>query len=371
MGSARGALGPRRGDGVAAVRARSRRLRVAPAHAGGSRLARGGRIEELPARAAEYGHAGARAPRATSLRRHAAGTGRRSTARSASSRPPGPVARSSSSRRRSASWPPAGTPLEEIALVVPSIERWRASLETVLGTLGHPVHDRRPCPARPDPVRAGAAGAAPLRMAPGRPSRPLRLPPLALLRFHALERRLPRGPASRPRCLVARGGRGGDDQASRRAAAAAARGASQRRGAGRRRARGSPQRCCAGLTVSRRHRPGNRAAADLRAYDAILRVLDELDGWRALGGELVADEVLAALEHAEVRIGSAGEPRPGRGARPGARAHPSLRCRLPARARGGHAAAPRQSVAVPRRRRSRRARPGRAGPAPAARRRGA
>ena len=38
-----------------------------------------------------------------------------------------------------------------------------------------------------------------------------------------------------------------------------------------------------------------------------MRLLDELDGWLALGGELSADEVLAALEHAEVRIGSAAE----------------------------------------------------------------
>ena len=52
---------------------------------------------------------------------------------------------------------------------------------------------------------------------------------------------------------------------------------------------------------------GEASRADLRAYDAIARLLDELDGWRALGGELTADEVLAALEHAEVRLGSGAE----------------------------------------------------------------
>jgi ATP-dependent helicase/nuclease subunit B len=36
-------------------------------------------------------------------------------------------------------------------------------------------------------------------------------------------------------------------------------------------------------------------------------VLDELEGWRRLGGELSADELVAALEHAEVRLGSASE----------------------------------------------------------------
>ena len=52
---------------------------------------------------------------------------------------------------------------------------------------------------------------------------------------------------------------------------------------------------------------GEASRADLRAYDALTRVLDELDGWTALGGELVAEEILGALEHAEVRLGSAGE----------------------------------------------------------------
>jgi ATP-dependent helicase/nuclease subunit B len=52
---------------------------------------------------------------------------------------------------------------------------------------------------------------------------------------------------------------------------------------------------------------GEASRADLRAFDAVARLLDELDGWRALGGELSADEVLGALEHVEVRLGSAGE----------------------------------------------------------------
>jgi ATP-dependent helicase/DNAse subunit B len=52
---------------------------------------------------------------------------------------------------------------------------------------------------------------------------------------------------------------------------------------------------------------GEAGRADLRAYDALVRLLDELDGWRTLAGELGAEEVLAALEHAEVRLGSAAE----------------------------------------------------------------
>ena len=114
---------------------------------------------------------------------------------------------------------------------------------------------------------------------------------------------------------------------------------------------------------------GESSRADLRAYDAIARLLDELDGWRALGGELTADEVLAALEHAEVRIGSAGE-----------RGRVAVLDLARARTRRfdavfllgleeGTLPAPRQPVAVPRRRRSRRARPGRAREARPARRR--
>ena len=102
---------------------------------------------------------------------------------------------------------------------------------------------------------------------------------------------------------------------------------------------------------------GDASRADLRAYDAVRRLLDELDGWRALGGELAADEVLAALEHAEVRLGSALE----RGrvavldlARARTRRFDAVfllgleEGTLPRRA---------QPVAVPRRRRARRARP--------------
>ncbi|MGZ4396300.1 MAG: PD-(D/E)XK nuclease family protein, partial [Gaiellaceae bacterium] len=52
---------------------------------------------------------------------------------------------------------------------------------------------------------------------------------------------------------------------------------------------------------------GETSRLDLRAYDATLRVLEELDGWSALGGEVEREDVVAALEHAEVRLGAAGE----------------------------------------------------------------
>jgi ATP-dependent helicase/DNAse subunit B len=50
------------------------------------------------------------------------------------------------------------------------------------------------------------------------------------------------------------------------------------------------------------------ARLDLRAYQAVLTLLDELEGWTKLGGELSADELVAAIERAPVRSGAA---RPG------------------------------------------------------------
>ena len=163
----------------------------------------GGQIEELPARAAEYGHAAL-----AHLERHLF----------ADTPPAGPAldgavrffegagARGSLelTAEEIRELVAAGTPPEEIALVVPSVERWRASLETVLGTLGIPFAIEGRVRLGQTAVRPGAAGAAALRMAARRAPRSLRLPALAVLRLHALERRLPRGQAARPRHLHAR-----------------------------------------------------------------------------------------------------------------------------------------------------------------------
>jgi ATP-dependent helicase/nuclease subunit B len=61
------------------------------------------------------------------------------------------------------------------------------------------------------------------------------------------------------------------------------------------------------------HPPGAPAAGeetrrDLRAYEAVHRLLDELDGWRCLGGELTREAVLSALEETTVAGARAGEP---------------------------------------------------------------
>jgi ATP-dependent helicase/nuclease subunit B len=58
-------------------------------------------------------------------------------------------------------------------------------------------------------------------------------------------------------------------------------------------------------------RPPTAEAAriDLRAYQAVLTLVDELEGWVELGGELSAEELAAALERAPVRTGQAREGR--------------------------------------------------------------
>ena len=265
----------------------------------------GGRIEELPARAAEYGHAAL-----AHLERHLF----------ADTPPAGPAldgavrffegagARGSLelTAEEIRELVAAGTPPEEIALVVPSVERWRASLETVLGTLGIPfaIEGR----VRLGQTAFGQALLALLRFEWQQGGRRdlyayLRSPFSGFTRSNVdfLEGRLRgRGISTRDtveeETIKLRDGQPlpplealrtatGPVAAVRATAAAMARGAH-------------------GLEAPP---VGEASRGDLRAYDAIVRLLDELDGWQALGGELSADEVLAALEHAEVRIGSAAE----------------------------------------------------------------
>ena len=163
-------------------------------------------------------------------------------------------------------------------LVVPSVERWRAPLETVFATLGIPYAIEGAAAARGDAARARAALAAPLRLGGRRPARAVRLPPLAVLGHRALERRLRRGPAARPRGRGARPRRGGDRAAPR----GAARALRELRDAE------SPLdgvRALLGSMVALRLRPRRRRPSastsrlDLRCVAAATRLLDELEGW--------------------------------------------------------------------------------------------
>ncbi len=264
-----------------------------------------GKIDELPARAAEYGHGALahverhlfadEAPNGPALEgaiRFFEGAGAR-----------GSLELVAEEIRDLAA---AGTPLEEVGLVVPSIERWRAPLETVLGTLGIPfaIEGR----VRLGQTPFGQALLSLLRFEWQQGGRRdlyafLRAPFSGFARSNVdfLEGRLRgRGVSARESVeeetiklrdgqplplLEALRSTAGPIEAVRVLAASMLRGAH-------------------GLEAPP---VGEASRADLRAYDAVARLVDELDGWRALGGEVSADEVLGALEHAEVRLGSAGE----------------------------------------------------------------
>ncbi|MBA3475709.1 MAG: PD-(D/E)XK nuclease family protein, partial [Actinobacteria bacterium] len=264
-----------------------------------------GRIEELPARAAEYGHAALahlerhlfsdtppHGPSPEGAIRFFEGAGAR-----------GSLELTAEEIRELVA---SGTPPEEIALVVPSAERWRAPLETVLGTLGVPftIEGR----VRLGQTPFGQALLALLRFEWQQGGRRdlyayLRSPFSGFARSNVdfLEGRLRgRGVSSRDtveeETIKLRDGQPLPPLEALRSAeeplaAVRATAAAMLRGAH-------------GLEMPP---VGEASRGDLRAYDAILRLLDELDGWLALGGELSADEVLTALEHAEVRVGPAAE----------------------------------------------------------------
>ena len=339
MGSARGPFGPHRGDSVASVRARSRCVYVSPTHAGGPRRAQRRADRGAAGPSCRVRARGARAPRAPTLRRHAAGracTGRcgpllrgRRIPRLARARRGGDSR--ACGRGHAAGGNRPGRPVGRA---------WRASLETVLGTLGIPftIEGR----VRLGQTPFGQALLALLRFEWQLGGRRdlyayLRSPFSGFTRSNVdfLEGRLRgRGVSLRERSRRRRSSfaTGSRCRRSRRFGAPSGRSKPCARSP-RDAARGARSRGAAGRRVEP-SRPSR-----LRRDRA---VLDELDGWRALGGELAADEVLgrARARRGADRLG--GRAGPGRGARPGARAHPSLRCRLPARARGGHAAAPRQ-----------------------------
>ena len=262
-------------------------------------------IEELPARAGEYGHAAL-----AHLERHL-------FADAAPEGPPlegavhffeGAGARGSlelvaeSIRELAAD----GVPLSQVALVVPAVERWRAPLETVLGTLGIPfaVEGR----IRLGQTPYGKALLSLLRFEWQQGGRRelyafLRSPYSGFARANVdfLEGRLRGRGVSARETVEEETIRLRDGQplppldALRRAPGPLE--AVREIGA-------SMLRYAHGLDAPP---VGEASRADLRAYDTLTRLLDELEGWRALGGDLAVDEILAALEHAQVRLGSAGE----------------------------------------------------------------
>ena len=205
--------------------------------------------------------------------------------------------------------------------------------------------------AAADAVRARAPRAASLRLARRRPARALRLPAHAVLGRAARRRRT----SSRDVSAAARSTRTTASR-PRRSRCTGTRSRSSRSCARRRRRSTDcaerPRECSVTRTASTSRRRTTTARLDLRAYETVSRLADELEGWLALGGTLSADEIVGALERSTVRGADGREPRPRRGARSPPRAHAQLRGRVHPRARGGHVPAADAELAVPRRRRA-------------------
>jgi len=198
-----------------------------------------------------------------------------------------------------------GTPAEKIALVAPALEQWRAPLETVLGPLGVPyVLDSRP---RLAATAFGHALLQLLRYAWAGAGRRelfafLRSPYSGLARSSVdyVEGRL-RGRAIHTPARV-------EEEAEKLreapiVALAELRSAPAPIAAVRTLAR-FMLRAAYGLDAPP---AGETSRLDLRAFDAVARLLDELEGLAALGEAVDEADVLAALERVEVRA-AADEP---------------------------------------------------------------
>jgi ATP-dependent helicase/DNAse subunit B len=199
----------------------------------------------------------------------------------------------------------AGTPPEVIALVCPSVERYRASLETALGSLGVPfaVEGR----IRLEQTAFGRALLAMLRFALQDGGRGelyafLRSPYSGLSRASVdwIEGRL-RGRAveaaerTEEETMRLRDGHPLPPLEIVRKAVTPL--------AGVRDLARFMLRAAYGLESPP---VGEESRRDLQTFEAVSRLLDELDGWLTLGGSLTPDEIVSALERTTVRASSEG-----------------------------------------------------------------
>jgi ATP-dependent helicase/DNAse subunit B len=201
----------------------------------------------------------------------------------------------------------AGVAPEEIGIVCPSLERWQAPLETALGTLGVPY-------GLESYVRLGttAYGQALLSLlrfgwlGGGRADLYafLRSPYSAFTRQNVdfLEGRLRGRAVDRPEKVEEETIRLRDGQPLPMLEAL--------------RSAPTPLDAIAGLAGSMLRAAygletppvGEASRQDIRAHDAVMRLVGELRSWGELGGTLSPEELVAALERAEVRRASAAEP---------------------------------------------------------------
>jgi ATP-dependent helicase/nuclease subunit B len=198
-----------------------------------------------------------------------------------------------------------GTPAEEIAIVCPSLERWRAALDTAFATLGVPYSLEGRLRLGQTPF--GQALLSLLRYAWLDGERRelfsfLRSPYSGITRAHAdfLEGRL------RGRGVVEPARVEEEVQKLRGQPLPhldAVRSAQDPLAAARDLAR-AMARAAHGLEAPPIH---EAARLDLRAHESAARLVKELEGWRDLGGEASREEVVALLADAPVRLGSVGE----------------------------------------------------------------
>ena len=199
-----------------------------------------------------------------------------------------------------------GVAAEQIGIVCPSLERWQAPLETALGTLGVPY--ALEAYARFDRTPYGQALLSLLRFAwlgggRGDLYAFLRSPYSSLTRQNVdfLEGRLRGRAVDTPERVEEETIRLRDGQPL--AVLEALRSAS------------SPLDAVAGLAAFMLRAAyglesppvGELSRQDIRAHEAVMRLVEELRGWSELEGSLSTEEVFAAVERAEVRRSSTGE----------------------------------------------------------------
>jgi ATP-dependent helicase/DNAse subunit B len=202
----------------------------------------------------------------------------------------------------------SGTEPEQIGLVCPSLDRWRAPIETAFGTLGIPYAFEARCPLGATPY--GHALLSLLRYAwlggdrRGELFAYLRSPYSGIPRHNVdfLEGRL-RGRAITTRQRVEETVEelrpGALDQVDRLRIEGPGLAAVAELAA-------AMLRAAHGLESPP---TGEAARLDLRTHEQCTRLLDELAGWERLAREpLAREDVIAALEQADVRGASPGEP---------------------------------------------------------------
>jgi ATP-dependent helicase/DNAse subunit B len=199
-----------------------------------------------------------------------------------------------------------GTQAEEIAVVCPTLERFRAPLETAFGALGVPYALEGTVPLERTPF--GRALLALLRFAwLGGTRRHLfvflrsRFSGLPRTRSDFVEGRLRGRAISEPARVEEEAARLlGHPVPALADAREAASPADSVRALARR-----MLRAAYGLESPP---AGEAARLDLRAHEAVREVCDDLDGWSALGEPALREQAVTALEQAEVRLDRPREP---------------------------------------------------------------